>query len=89
MNFRKQNEDDSSQLGQEGRSLGLGLPGLDLGGLLPGTNMFNGLNLNLNRLQNQFAKRRQGEAEFAGDNFSASSDNNQDFGYDQSSEGFR
>ena len=51
--------------------------------------MFNGLNLNLNRLQNQFAKRRQGEAEFAGDNFSASSDNNQDFGYDQSSEGFR
>ena len=72
-------------MGQEGRSLGLGLlPGLQglpgLGGNLLG----GGLNLNLNRLlKPQFAKRREGhDHEYDGDNFSAPEDESQD--YDQS-----
>ena len=75
---RQKTEEDSGQLGKEGRSLGLGLlPGFQglptLGG---------GLNLNLNRLLSpQFAKRREGhEHEFVGDNFSAPEDSeSQDF----------
>ena len=86
--FRQKNEEDSSQLGQEGRSLGLGLlPGFNglpgLGGNLLGGNLLGGgLNLNLNRLMNpKFANRREGhDHEFAGDNFSAPEESeNQDF----------